>query len=162
MIDFLIIGGGIAGVSAAARLSALGSVTLLEGEDALSYHTSGRSAAMFEQNYGKPSTIDLNKASRAFHEGAGILSPRGLMLLGSTDKAAEFAADQKQMQLDAISMSDAKSMVPILDEATVDRAAYHSAAWDMDTDKLADICPYGAAERRNCQHQTPRESDHQN
>jgi len=136
MIDFLIIGGGIAGVSAAARLSALGSVTLLEGEDALSYHTSGRSAAMFEQNYGKPSTIDLNKASRAFHEGAGILSPRGLMLLGSTDKAAEFAADQKQMQLDAISMSDAKSMVPILDEATVDRAAYHSAAWDMDTDKL--------------------------
>jgi len=32
MIDFIIIGGGIAGVSAAARLSQLGSVTLLEGE----------------------------------------------------------------------------------------------------------------------------------
>jgi glycine/D-amino acid oxidase-like deaminating enzyme len=137
MIDFLVIGGGIAGVSAAARLSALGSVTLLEGEDALSYHTSGRSAAMFEQNYGKPSTIDLNKASRAFHEDAGILSPRGLMLVGSSDTATEFAADQRQMQLDAISISDAKSMVPILDETTVDRAAYHSLAWDMDTDKLS-------------------------
>ena len=64
MIDFLIIGGGIAGVSAAARLSELGSVTLLEGENALAYHASGRSAALFEQNYGKTSTVALNKASR--------------------------------------------------------------------------------------------------
>lgn len=136
MIDFLIIGGGIAGTSAAARLSGLGSVTLLEGEDALAYHTSGRSAALFEQNYGKPSTVDLNKASRAFHDDSGILSPRGLMLVGSADTADAFALDQKQMQLDSISISEAKAMVPILDEATVDRAAYHSSAWDMDTDKL--------------------------
>lgn len=136
MIDFLIIGGGIAGVSAAARLSELGSVTLLEGEDGLAYHTSGRSAAMFEQNYGKPSTIDLNKASRGFHEDAGILSPRGLMLVGNADTAGKFAADQKQMQLDMISISEAKGMVPILNETTVDRAAYHNSAWDMDTDKL--------------------------
>ncbi|MGB3316093.1 MAG: FAD-dependent oxidoreductase, partial [Albidovulum sp.] len=39
--DVLIIGGGIAGVSAAARLSALGLVVLLEAEDHLAYHTSG-------------------------------------------------------------------------------------------------------------------------
>ena len=32
MTDFLIIGGGIAGISAAARLSHLGSVTVLEAE----------------------------------------------------------------------------------------------------------------------------------
>ena len=37
MIDFLVIGGGIAGVSAAARLSDLGHVVLLEAEDALAY-----------------------------------------------------------------------------------------------------------------------------
>ena len=37
-VDFLIIGGGIAGVSAAARLSGLGSVLLLEAEDNLAYH----------------------------------------------------------------------------------------------------------------------------
>ena len=43
--DFLIIGGGIAGVSAGAELSKLGSVLLLEAEDALAYHASGRSAA---------------------------------------------------------------------------------------------------------------------
>ena len=37
--DFLIIGGGIAGVSAAARLSALGSVIVLEAEGALAHST---------------------------------------------------------------------------------------------------------------------------
>ena len=81
MIDFLIIGGGIAGVSAAARLSGLGSVTLLEAEDALAYHASGRSATLFEENYGKPSTVALNAASHDFHVAADVLSPRGLMLM---------------------------------------------------------------------------------
>ena len=136
MIDFLIIGGGVAGVSAAARLSALGSVILLEGEDALAYHTSGRSAAMFEQNYGKPSTVALNKASHAFHDEIGVLSPRGLMLIGSADTADDFGEDARQMQLDPISMREAKEMIPILDDTVVDRAAYHAAAWDIDTDKL--------------------------
>ena len=40
MSDFIIIGGGIAGISAAARLSALGSVTVLEAEGALAHHAS--------------------------------------------------------------------------------------------------------------------------
>ncbi|WP_400085994.1 NAD(P)/FAD-dependent oxidoreductase [Yoonia sp. R78084] len=136
MIDFLVIGGGIAGVSAAARLSELGSVTLLEGEDALAYHASGRSAALFEQNYGKPSTVALNKASHAFHKAADVLSPRGLMLIGDADTAAAFAADQKAMHLDSITVAEAKAMIPILDDRVVDRAAYDTAASDIDTDKL--------------------------
>ncbi|MDH5798690.1 MAG: FAD-binding oxidoreductase, partial [Paracoccaceae bacterium] len=85
MIDFLVIGGGIAGVSAGARLSHLGKVVLLEGETGLAYHTSGRSAAMFEETYGKPSTLVLNRASADFHFNAngGVLSPRGLMMVGT-------------------------------------------------------------------------------
>jgi glycine/D-amino acid oxidase-like deaminating enzyme len=46
MDDFLVIGGGIAGLSAAAALTRLGRVTVLEAEDALGHHASGRSAAM--------------------------------------------------------------------------------------------------------------------
>ena len=38
MTDFLIIGGGIAGISAAARLSHLGRVTVLEAEPHLAHH----------------------------------------------------------------------------------------------------------------------------
>ena len=79
MIDFLVIGGGIAGTSVGARLSALGRVVLLEQESALAYHASGRSAAMFEESYGLPSTIALNEASRDYHFNAngGVTRPRG-------------------------------------------------------------------------------------
>ena len=136
MIEFLVIGGGIAGVSAAARLSELGSVTLLEAEDALAYHASGRSAAMFEENYGQPSTIDLNRASRDFHRDSDVLGPRGLMLVGSTDTAEQFADDQEHMQLDPITAAEAHEMIPILDMAVIDRAAFDEHAWDIDTDKL--------------------------
>lgn len=136
MIDFLVIGGGIAGVSAAARLSELGSVTLLEGEDALAYHASGRSAALFEQNYGKPATIALNKASKDFHRTAEVLSPRGLLLIGTKVDAAAFQADQAQMELAPITVTEAKALIPILDDSVIDRAAYDAEAWDIDTDKL--------------------------
>ena len=86
--DFLIIGGGIAGVSAGARLSELGTVLLLEAEPALAYHASGRSAALYEAQYGKPATIALNLASRAgSNEGnldGGACSARGgLMMLAA-------------------------------------------------------------------------------
>ncbi|MEL7126692.1 MAG: FAD-dependent oxidoreductase, partial [Pseudomonadota bacterium] len=52
MSDIVVIGGGIAGLSAAARLAPHARVTVLEAEDALGHHASGRSAALFEQNYG--------------------------------------------------------------------------------------------------------------
>jgi glycine/D-amino acid oxidase-like deaminating enzyme len=136
MIDFLVIGGGIAGVSAAARLSDLGTVTVLEAEDALAYHASGRSAALFEENYGKPSTVALNTASKAFHAEADVLSPRGLMLVSGPDEAARFAADQTAMKLTPITVDEALGMVPILDRGVIDRAAFDPHAWDIDTDRL--------------------------
>jgi len=136
MIDFLVIGGGIAGTSAAAALSALGQVTLLEGESALGYHASGRSAALYEANYGKPSTVALNRASLAYHQDADVLSPRGLLLVGSPDGADAFAADQSSMGLEPVTVAEAQAMIPILDANVIDRAAYDPHAWDIDTDKL--------------------------
>ena len=46
MDDIIIIGGGIAGISVAARLAKYLKVTLLEQEADLGYHASGRSAAL--------------------------------------------------------------------------------------------------------------------
>jgi D-arginine dehydrogenase len=137
MTDIAVIGGGVAGISAAARLSHLGEVTLIEAEGQTGYHSSGRSAALFEENYGKPTTRALNAASREFHENAngGVLSPRGLMLLGASDDADRFAADVANMGLDTISAAEARAMVPILSDH-MDRAAYHTAAWDIDTNML--------------------------
>jgi D-arginine dehydrogenase len=136
MIDFLIIGGGIAGISAAARLSDLGSVTVLEREDALAYHASGRSAALYEAHYGKPATIALNEAGLDYHRTADVLSPRGLLLVGSAEEADLFAADVAAMQMQPITMDAALALIPVLNPAHVDRAAYDPDAWDIDTDKL--------------------------
>ncbi len=138
MSDFLVIGGGIAGIAAGARLSALGRVTVLEGEAQLGYHASGRSAAMFEQTYGLPSTIALNLASADFHHNAngGVLSPRGLMLIGGPGDEDAFAADMISMAMHPVSLDEARALVPILNPDTVTMVGLHDEAWDLDTDRL--------------------------
>ena len=136
MIDFLVIGGGIAGISVAARLSTLGSVTVLDGEDALGYHASGRSAALFEENYGGAAVVALNTASHNHLKDGGYLSPRGVLLTGSAETADAYSADQAHLKLDSITVSEALEMMPILDPARVDRASFHDAATDIDTDRL--------------------------
>ena len=119
--DFLIIGGGIAGVSAAARLSALGSVTLLEAEDQLAYHTSGRSAALFEPSYGLPPVVALSFASEAYHRSShgGVLSPRGMMVVAGKDQSESFAHDRAGFDLVEISVAEAQQIVPILNPETL-------------------------------------------
>lgn len=136
--DFLIIGGGIAGVSAGARLSELGSVLLLEAEPALAYHASGRSAALYEAQYGKPATVALNLASRADHDSldGGVLSPRGLMVLAGPGDQAAFAHDVADMHLTDVSVAEAVARVPILRAGAIRAAAIHDEAWDIDTDRL--------------------------
>lgn len=138
MTDFLIIGGGIAGVSVGARLSELGKVTLLEQEPALGYHASGRSAALYEASYGLPSTVALNIASGDYHQTAngGYLSPRGLLVVARSDQSDSFAHDIDDLSLHEIDVSAACEMVPILNPETVKHAGYHEAAWDIDTDRL--------------------------
>ncbi|MCF6432456.1 FAD-binding oxidoreductase [Leisingera sp. MMG026] len=136
MQDFIVIGGGMAGTSAAARLADLGSVTLLEMEDALGYHSSGRSAALFEENYGHGPTIDLNRASAAHLRGGGYLSPRGLMLVGAKEDAEGFARDVDELQMATLELDEARAMIPILNPDTVGFAAVSGAAEDIDTDRM--------------------------
>ena len=133
MTDIIVIGGGIAGVSAAARLSAHAHVTLIEGEDALGYHASGRSAALFEENYGLPSVIALNHASAAYHQ--PYLSPRGFLLIGRDGEDEAFEKDARTLKCPEISVDEARRHVPVLNE-TITRAAYHADAFDIDTDRM--------------------------
>jgi D-arginine dehydrogenase len=133
MSDFIVIGGGIAGVSAAARLSVDASVTLVEAEDALGYHASGRSAALFEENYGSPSVVALNRASAAFHQ--PYLSPRGFLLVAREGEDAAFETDLVTMKTQEISVEQARTLVPILNDR-IARAAYHASARDIDTDRM--------------------------
>ncbi len=135
MTRVLVIGGGMAGASAAAKISLDAQVTLLEAEPALGYHASGRSAAMFEEHYGTPTTCELNRASRAEHEARGVLSPRGLMLIGKDSDQLQFEADLTTMGMEECAVANAFARVPIL-SPDVTRAAIHEDAHDIDTDKL--------------------------
>jgi len=135
--DFLIIGGGIAGVSCAARLSGAGTVLLLETESALAHHASGRSAALYEPRYGPAPVVALSMASGDYFRGAaGVLSPRGMMIIGKAEEATQFEADAASMNLVPIDFEQARAIVPILNRDTVAHVAFADHAWDIDTDLL--------------------------
>jgi D-arginine dehydrogenase len=64
--DFLVIGGGIAGASAAFFLARHGKVGLIEQERQLGYHSTARSAAVYSAAYGPRSWQIITSASRSF------------------------------------------------------------------------------------------------
>lgn len=135
--DFLIIGGGIAGLSAAAELAPLGSVLVLEAEEHLAHHASGRSAALYEPRYGLAPVVELSLASEAaFRAMPGMLADRGLMILAKADQQAEFARDLKGFGLEQVSVAEARARVPVINPDTVALAAMADHAWDIDTDLL--------------------------
>ena len=136
--DFLIIGGGIAGISAAARLSHLGKVWLAETEAHLAHHASGRSAALFEPRYGKPALVALSYGSEDHlaHANGGVLSPRGMMIVAGPDERAAFETEAAYMNLSEIPFEEARAWVPILNPDTVTLAARGFEARDIDTDLL--------------------------
>ena len=88
--DYAIIGAGIAGASLAAELGEAGaSVLLLEAEDHPGYHSTGRSAAFWEECYGGPQLVPLTLASGAHLRDNGFLRPRGALYIGrAQDRAA--------------------------------------------------------------------------
>jgi glycine/D-amino acid oxidase-like deaminating enzyme len=135
--DFLIIGGGIAGISAAARIAPLGSTLLVEAEDTLAHHASGRSAALYEPHYGKAPVVALSLASgEFFHALPNLLTPRGLLIVAREDQRAAFDADVAAMQFTPIPREQAFGIIPILDPAVVAMAAHATHAEDIDTDLL--------------------------
>ena len=95
MYDFIVIGGGMAGVSMADALAPAARVALLEAEPQLGYHSTARSAALFAPAYGSTAFRILTRASEAFLEAPGapgspasLLSPRGALLIARADQAA--------------------------------------------------------------------------
>ena len=66
--DILVIGAGIAGLSAAAALSRHARVAVLEAEEQIGYHSSGRSATMVHYALGDRLVRALTLASRPFFE----------------------------------------------------------------------------------------------
>ena len=102
-IDFLVIGGGIAGASVAAGLSRHGKVVVLEAEDHAGYHSTGRSASMSMEFHADAAVRALVRVSRTFLAApptdfapAGLLRDRGVLFIARRDQhdAAERMASR--------------------------------------------------------------------
>ncbi|MBW7851966.1 MAG: FAD-binding oxidoreductase [Rhodospirillales bacterium] len=146
--DVLVIGGGIAGASAAHELAADRTVVVLEQESQPGYHATGRSAALFRESYPHPTTRALAAASRDFLErppaGFGdhpLLSPRGALLIARADRAAmldDMAAELRTRGLvvEPCDEAAARRLVPVLRAGTVAAALYEPGACDVDVNAL--------------------------
>ena len=147
--DFLIIGSGMAGMSAAYRLSKYGKVTVLEKEALLGYHTTGRSAAFFTENYGNKIIRSITKASRYFLENPpACFKDNELMTkyggsLFIANKNQSNIVDKELKYAQSVSANvfeiDKKSvlnMVPIIKEEYLDRAIHEPDSKVMDVDLI--------------------------
>ena len=151
VFDVAIVGGGIAGVSAGAHLAEAGlSTVLLEAEPTLAYHTTGRSAAQYLENYGNDTVRRLTMASRPFledpgefGEGRSLLGPRPLLQAGRTDTVAKLQADVERAK-DLVPSTvfvdgdEARRILPILRD-DIEGALYEPNSMDIDVAGLHQV-----------------------
>ncbi|MCC7046646.1 MAG: FAD-binding oxidoreductase [Alphaproteobacteria bacterium] len=146
--DFIIIGAGIAGASAAYRLAAKGRVILLEREPRPGYHTTGRSAATFIETYGNRVMRGLTSTGRDFFldppQGfaeAKLVSPRGCMIVATAalmPKLNQAIAEAKELSpnVRALDTKEAQRFCSVLKPAAAVGAMLDPDAMDIDVDAL--------------------------
>lgn len=131
--DVVVGGAGMAGAAAGWQLAQAGQrVLVLERESQPGYHTTGRSAALFEEHYGPAQVQALTRASRAFYDAppagfadAPILSPRGVLYIATAAQRALLDAAYAEAlrhapaarRLDAAAL---QALVPVLQDGIVD------------------------------------------
>jgi D-arginine dehydrogenase len=143
--DFLIIGGGIAGAGIGYHLARGARVAILERESFPGYHTTGRSAALFDETYGNATIRALTRASRPFfaqppdtfaeHK---LLTPRGALFIARADQLAALEA-QRQITRGAPPILDsgaARGHVPVLRADYVAAAMFDGDPMDIDVAAL--------------------------
>lgn len=142
MADIVVIGGGIAGISAAAHLSKHADVVLVEQEPVLAYHTTGRSASLFFEDYGSETIRPLTRASKPFllHPpqelvDAPLLSPRGALYIARDDQLHlldEIEKNHTGRGLRRITGEELCSLQPAIRPGHAAAGLYYSAAMDLD------------------------------
>lgn len=144
LTDFIVIGGGIAGASAAAYLAPHGAVLLLEQERSLAYHTTGRSAATFITNYGSPGARALARASKDFLENppeasvdADLLSPRGVIWTARPDQTDDIEAVANAGRAsgsdpDVLDPDQIMEIMPLMNRANLGGGIHEPTARDVD------------------------------
>ncbi len=146
-VDFIVIGGGMAGAAAAAHLSKRGRVALLERESQLGYHSTGRSAALFSTIYGNPAVRALTRASQAFlFEGpewfapTRLVSPRPTLFFATQsqgDALAAFCSDGDiAANTQRLDVAQALELVPVFRPDYLGGAVLEPGSADIDVAML--------------------------
>ncbi len=148
----VVIGGGIAGVSAAYYLlasEACARVTLIEAEGQLAHHTTGRSAALLTENYGAGPVRPLTSASLDFfHSPPGalvdhpLIERRGILTVATS--AADHAALDEQLAHGArtthpvieIDIDQGREVAPHIVLGPEHRLMWEAHAFDIDVAAL--------------------------
>ncbi|MDE3115121.1 MAG: FAD-binding oxidoreductase [Pseudomonadota bacterium] len=147
--DVLIIGGGIAGVSLAGRLAGRlsGRVLLLEREEMLAMHTTGRSAAIFSETYGNDKVRQWTREGRDFfvNPPAGfadgpLVTPRPTLFVArpeDRDRLDSFLRENPH-HAEPVTPAAARTQVPVLREGVFTAFAAEPASTDIDVHRLFD------------------------
>jgi D-arginine dehydrogenase len=138
--DIVIIGAGIAGATAAAHLSPQRRVALVEAEESAGYHTTGRSAALWLQNYGPHDVRELSRLSRGFFENPPrgfaadpLMRRRAVLLVASAAQLPHLEETIRDgIGLRRVDAREAARMLPAIRPGAVAAAAVEDDAFDMD------------------------------
>ena len=120
-VDFLVIGAGIAGLSAAARLARHGRTVVCEAEDAPGVHASGRSAAFAHFDMDAPLVRALTAASLPLLEEPGARPHPALFIAlegQEADLARVEAGYREWAPVERLSAHEAQALVPVLKTGT--------------------------------------------
>ena len=142
--DIIVIGGGIAGASVAAHLARDHKLVVLEMEDRPGYHSTGRSAATYEPNYGPPPIRSLTRASRSFFEtpppgfaASPLVSPRPTVIaVPEHQRGHAEELVRSGLTFSEISVAEARRKFPPLREDYAKHAMLDDTTADIDVDLL--------------------------
>jgi D-arginine dehydrogenase len=140
----VVIGAGMAGASVAAHLAPHRRVAVLEQEDSAGFHTTGRSAALWEPNYGQPDTGLLTRASRDFlvspppgFSAIPLVRPRlSLHLAPEEQRPLLEQALAGFTEVEPISLEAARALVPALRPGYAAAAMLERGTMDIDVAAL--------------------------
>lgn len=154
-IDFVVIGGGIAGASLAYWLAEKAGVRVLERESFFGYHSTGRSAATYFRNYGNDVVRSLTRASRGFFDRPPdgfaehpLLTPRGCLYVARRDQLQALDDVQAESALSQrLTPAQTRARLPILREDYMAAGLFDAALSDIDVDLLHQGFLRGARQR---------------
>lgn len=142
--DIIVIGAGIAGVSAASEMAATARVIVLEREPRPGYHATGRSAAFFVVSYGNAAVRAITAASEPFYRSpprgfteVPLLRPRPCIFFGRPDQRGALLSFHAEVpSLQSLAPEQVRQRVPIILPGYLEGGLLDITGGDLDVDAI--------------------------